>query len=140
MATTISEIMTTPVQCVDGDQPLEEVARLMRDKGVGAVPVRGADGELTGMLTDRDIAVRGVAEGMDLSRVAASTLASKPPVCVRASDPVLAAQRAMADHRIRRVPVVDGPHLVGIVSQSDLARVLPPGISGLVEHAIVQDI
>jgi len=135
----VSEIMTSPVQCVDGDQTLAAVARLMRDKGIGAVPVRGADGELAGMVTDRDIAVRGVAEGMDAGTVAAAALASKPPVCVRAGDPISVAQQAMADHKVRRLPVVDGADLVGIVSQADLARVLPPGISGLVEHAIVRD-
>lgn len=136
---TVAEIMTTPVECVDGDQSLAVAARLMRDKHVGAVPVRGAEGELTGMVTDRDIVVRGIAEGLDPGQVAAATLASRPPVCVKATDPVQTAQRAMAEHKVRRLPVVDGARLVGIVSQADLARVLPPGISGLVEHAIIRD-
>lgn len=139
MADKVFEIMTSPVECVDGDQPLAAAARLMRDKHVGAVPVRGADGELAGMITDRDIVVRGIAEGVDAGSVSASTMASKPPVCVRAGDPIAVAQQTMADHRVRRLPVLDGTRLVGIVSQADLARVLPPGISGLVEHAIILD-
>jgi CBS domain-containing protein len=136
---TVSDIMSTPVECVDGDQPLAAAARLMRDKGVGAVPVRGADGELAGIVTDRDIVVRGIAEDMDPATVATASLASKPPVSVRPTDPLDEALRAMVEHQVRRLPVVDGERLVGIVSQADLARVLPPKISGLVEHEIIRD-
>jgi len=123
--TTAREIMTNDVRCVQEDQSLVEAARLLRDLNVGAVPICGNDNRLKGMVTDRDIVVKCIAEGGDPNQVKASELATGKPVTVGADDDISVALRTMADHKVRRLPVIDGHDLVGIISQADLARNLP---------------
>jgi len=123
--TTAREIMTNDVRCVQEDQSLVEAARLLRDLNVGAVPICGNDNRLKGMVTDRDIVVKCIAEGGDPKQAKASELATGKPVTVGADDDISVALRTMADHKVRRLPVIDGHDLVGIISQADLARNLP---------------
>jgi CBS domain-containing protein len=132
--TTAREIMTNDVRCVQEDQSLAEAARLLRDLNVGAVPICGNDNRLKGMVTDRDIVVKCVAEGGDPQQAKAGELATGKPVTVGADDDISVALRTMADHKVRRLPVIDGHDLVGIISQADLARNLPEeNIGDLVE-------
>jgi CBS domain-containing protein len=123
--TTAREIMTNDTRCVGENQSLADAARMMRDLDVGALPICGEDNRLKGMVTDRDIVVRCIAEGGDPSQKTAGELAQGKPVTVGADDDIGVALRTMSDHKVRRLPVIDGHDLVGIISQADIARNLP---------------
>jgi CBS domain-containing protein len=131
---TVREIMTSGVECANVGETLVEAARKMRDLDVGALPICGEDNRLKGMLTDRDITVRIVAEGRDPGSVKVEELAVGKPFTIGVDDTVEEALRTMSDHGVRRLPVIDGHDLVGMVSQADIARNLPEDkIGGLVE-------
>jgi len=136
MTTTAREIMTGGVECASTGDTLVDAARKMRDLEVGALPICGEDQRLHGMITDRDIAVRCVAEGADPSSVTVSELADGKPVTIGADDPVQEILRTMKEYGVRRLPVIDGHQLVGIVSQADVARQLPDEMIGDLVDAI----
>ena len=94
------------------------------------MPICGDDNRLKGMLTDRDIVVRAIAEGKDLARTLVGELAQGKPVTIGADDSVREALRTMSREQVRRLPVIDGHQLVGMVSQADLARRLSNRRSG----------
>ncbi len=133
---TVREIMTTGVECANVGETLVEAARKMRDLDVGALPICGEDNRLKGMLTDRDITVRVVAEGRDPGSVKVEELAAGKPVTIGADDTVEDALRTMSDKGVRRLPVIDGHDLVGMVSQADIARNLPDDKIGDLVEAI----
>lgn len=121
MAQHVREIMTTdPITC-PADTPVADAARAMREQGIGDVIVLD-DGHVAGILTDRDIAVRVVAEGSDPTTVAVGEVCSRDLVALAPDDPVDHAVEAMRDRAIRRLPVVDDDRPVGVVSIGDLAR------------------
>ena len=120
--TTARDIMTAGAECVGENETLADTARKMRDLDVGALPVCGEDNRLKGMVTDRDIAIRCVAEGKDPTTVRAGELADGKPVTVGADDSVEELLTTMKQHKVRRLPVIDGHDLVGMVSQADVAR------------------
>ena len=122
MGKSIKDVMTSNPATVKADAPIVEAARIMRDEDTGIVPVVD-DGRLSGTVTDRDIAVRVVAEGRDAESATVSEVASKDLVTVDPQQGLDEALRLMAQHQVRRLPVVeeDG-RLVGIVSQADVAR------------------
>ena len=134
--TTAREIMSDDVRCVQENQTLQEAARMMKDMGVGALPVCGEDDRLKGMVTDRDIVVECVASGGDPSTTTAGELADGKPVTIGADDSVEEALSTMARYQVRRLPVIDGHRLVGIVSQADVARALPEDKVGELVEAI----
>jgi CBS domain-containing protein len=134
--TTAREIMTGGVECIGENESLQEAARKMRDLDVGALPICGEDRRLKGMVSDRDIVVRFVADGGDLASIKAKELASGKPVTIGADDSVEEALRTMAEHRVRRLPVIDGHDMVGMVSQADIARNLPENKVGELVEAI----
>jgi CBS domain-containing protein len=134
--TTAREIMTGGVDCVDAGETLVQAAQKMRDLGVGALPICGEDQRLKGMLTDRDIVVACIAEGGDPSTTKAGDLADGKPVTIGADDSVEDTLRTMTEHAVRRLPVIDGHELVGIVSQADVARNLPEDRVGELVEAI----
>ncbi|PTR16575.1 CBS domain-containing protein [Nitrosospira sp. Nsp2] len=116
----LSEIMNTDVQTVAPDATIEEAAQEMRDGDFGLVPVVD-DEELIGVITDRDIAIRAVAEGKD-SGTPVREVMSEGVVWASEDDSIEDAARIMSDHQIRRLPIVDADqHLVGIVSLGDFA-------------------
>jgi CBS domain-containing protein len=122
MAESIRELMTTnPRSLVSGSNVIE-AARLMRDEDVGIVPI--VEGEkLIGTVTDRDIAIRVVAEGKSPESTTVGEIASRELVTIDPQQELDEALRLMARHQVRRLPVVeeDGK-LVGIVAQADIAR------------------
>jgi CBS domain-containing protein len=118
--TTVRDAMTPGVETVEPSQPLGEAARLMKSGDFGSVPVVD-NGRLVGMLTDRDIVVRAVAEGLDPSSAQVREIASTTPVIVEPDQDLAEALRLMAQHRVRRLPVVDDGRLVGVLSQADVA-------------------
>jgi len=128
--TTAREIMSPDAECVRTDQTLVDAARAMRDLGVGALPICGDDDRLEGMVTDRDIVVRCVAEGADPAETQVAELADGKPVTIGADDEIDEALRTMIEHGVRRLPVIDGDRLVGMVSQADVARETPAERAG----------
>ncbi len=127
---TARELMTAGAECVGENEDLVAAARKLRDLDVGALPICGEDQRLKGMLTDRDIVVKCVADGTDPSTVRAGDLAEGKPVTIGADDPAEEILRTMAKHQVRRLPVIDGHDLVGIVAQADVAQALPPELVG----------
>src|SRR4051812_48836748 len=118
---TARDIMTASAECVSVNDTLVEAARKLRDLDVGAMPICGEDNRLKGMLTDRDIVVKALAEGKDPASTKAGELGEGKPVTIGADDSVEEALRTMKDHKVRRLPVIDGHDLIGVVSQADLA-------------------
>lgn len=118
--TTVRELMTPGVETVSPSQPLREAAQMMKAGDFGSMPVVEGD-RLVGVLTDRDIVVRAVAAGLDTSSTRVSEVASREPVVVAADQDLDAALELMAEHRVRRLPVVDDGRLVGVLSQADVA-------------------
>ena len=131
------EIMTPDVDWVSPDMPVAEAARKMADDSVGALPVCGDDGKLQGVVTDRDLTVRVLAEGRDPRATTVGEIADQPEVVtIGADDPAEEVIRTMKDHGVRRLPVIDGQKLVGMVSQADVARALPESRVGELVSAI----
>ncbi|MFF2145600.1 CBS domain-containing protein [Kitasatospora sp. NPDC058190] len=118
--TTARDIMHTGAQCIGAHQTLDEAARMMRDKNVGALPICGDDQKLHGIITDRDIVTRCLAEGKNPAKMTAIELAGHLH-CVRAEDTMDVVLKKMEQHQIRRIPVIDGERLVGMISEADLA-------------------
>jgi len=115
-------IMTLAVECVGPDESVQEAAQRMRSLDVGPLPVCGDDGRLLGMITDRDIVVRATAEGLDPRLVRVQDVMSEDVIYCFEDQDVDTAAQLMEEHRIRRLPVLDGDRrLVGIVSLGDLA-------------------
>ena len=123
--TTARDIMTSDVTCVGEKESLGDAARKMADLNVGSLPICGEDNRLHGMITDRDIVVKAVAQGRNPADVPASELAQGKPVTIGADDEVAEILRTMSQHKVRRLPVIDGHQLVGIVAVADVARALP---------------
>jgi len=126
MPSTAREIMTGGVDCIGENETVAEAARKMAQLGVGALPICGEDDRLKGMLTDRDIVVKVIAEGKDPNSCRAGELAQGKPVTIGADDSLEELVRTMAQHEVKRVPVIDGHRLVGVVSESDVAGSAPP--------------
>jgi len=120
--TTARDIMTEGAECARPTDTLVDVARKMRDLEVGALPICGEDDLLRGMITDRDIVTQCVASGSDPHAVNVEEYVSDETVTIGADDSVDEALRTMMDHGVRRLPVIDGDKLVGMVSQADVAR------------------
>jgi CBS domain-containing protein len=133
---TARDVMTHPVTCVGEDEPVARAAERLAADGVGALPVCDRGGRLIGMLTDRDIVLRVVAQGEEPERVTAGACTTPEPVAIAAEEPVGEARARMASHRVRRLPVVDGRRVVGIVSQADVAAHSNPGEAGRLVDAI----
>jgi CBS domain-containing protein len=135
--TTAREIMTPDPSFCSEDTTAAEAARKMASKGIGALPVCDADGHLSGVVTDRDLAVKVVAEGRDSGTVRLGDLIDRTEVVtIGADDSAEEAIRTMKDHAVRRLPVIDGQSLVGMVSQADIARAMPDAKIGDLVDAI----
>jgi CBS domain-containing protein len=117
----ISEVMTRDVQTVRPDQPVQEAASFMLSADAGSIPVSDG-GRLVGMITDRDIAVRGVAKGYGPD-TPVRELMTDEIICVREDDEVDDVATKMSQAQVRRLPVIDDrEQLCGIVSLGDLSR------------------
>ena len=122
MAKTVRESMTANPCSIDADKSVAYAAKMMRDEDVGIAPIVEGD-RLVGVLTDRDIAVRVVAEGRDPEQVKVTEVASRDLVTLDPQQDLDEAIRLMARHQVRRLPVVeeDG-RLVGVLAQADVAK------------------
>ncbi|WP_328862587.1 CBS domain-containing protein [Streptomyces sp. NBC_00306] len=120
MTQKVREIMTGPPVTVGALTAVSEVAHRMRDADIGAVLVTDGD-RLRGLVTDRDLVVRVMAEGRNPDDTTAQEACSDEPVTVAAEDDVLRAVQLMRKHSLRRLPVLDGGKPVGIIALGDLA-------------------
>ena len=126
----VKDAMHQGAQWLEASTPLVDIARKMREHDVGAIPI-GEKDRLIGMVTDRDIAVRAVADNMDASKLTARDIMSKGIVYCRDTEEVEDAMRIMEQKRIRRLPVLkEHKRLVGMLSLGDIAHSTPRQISG----------
>jgi len=136
MGTSVQDLMTSNPKTIGIESAVVEAAKIMRDENVGIVPI--VEGErLVGTITDRDIAIKVVAEGSDVYSTTAGQVASRDLVTVDPQQDLDEALRLMAQHQVRRLPVVeeDG-RLVGILAQADIAREAKPKQTGRVVEKI----
>src|SRR5881394_2370229 len=136
MAKTARDIMSGGCECAGENETVEDAARKMADLDVGALPICGEDDRLKGMITDRDIVVKVVARGKGLSETQVGSLGDGKRVTIGADDSVEEAIRTMAEHKVRRLPVIDGHELIGVVSQADVATNLSDEDTGALVEAI----
>lgn len=140
--TTCGDIMTEDVVCCTPEDTLYEVARLMKKEDIGPVLVcKSRESKtLVGIVTDRDLVVKGIAEGLDSRTARANDVMSKKLVTCHMDDDVEQAMNAMAQYQLRRIPVVgENMELMGIISQADVAtRVGEPDKTGEVVREISQ--
>ena len=119
-----NEIMTkNPVYCLPNDS-VTKVAELMKSENIGSIPVveNGQSQKLVGIVTDRDLALKIIAEGRDAKSTKVEAVMTHKVVTCHADDDLQKALDAMAEHQLRRIPVVDnGNRIVGIIAQADVA-------------------
>ena len=128
--------MSSDAECVGKGESVIDAAEKMARLDVGSLPICGEDERLKGMLTDRDIVIKVLAEGKDPNDTKAGELAEGKPVTIGADDSAEEALRTMTEHKVRRLPVIDGHELIGIVSQADLAKSLDHEQTGRLVEAI----
>jgi CBS domain-containing protein len=130
------DVMTPDCKCVGENDSIVDAAKQLSKLGVGSMPICGEDDRLKGMLTDRDIVVKVLAEGKDPESTTAGDLAQGKPVTIGADDSIEEALDVMREHQVRRLPVIDGHDLVGIIAQADIATDLPEEKVGDLVEAI----
>src|SRR5438128_7538709 len=121
MGKKVRDVMSSQPRSVDPGTPVTEAAKLMKQDDVGSLPVVEG-GRLVGIVTDRDIVVRAVANGGDVSSKKVADVASKDVQTVEPEQDLDEALRLMAQNQVRRLPVVEGGRLVGILAQADVAE------------------
>ena len=135
--TTARDIMTSGAKFVDAQTTVLDAAKTLATEGVGSLPICD-NSKLKGIITDRDIVVKVLAEGKDPASTRVIDLVQGETITIGADDSVEEALRTMAKHQVRRLPVIDGTDLVGMVSQADVARNLPEEKVGELVEAISQ--
>jgi CBS domain-containing protein len=140
MAKTARDIMSDDCTCIGENDSVLDAANLLAKLDVGAVPICGEDNRLKGMLTDRDIVVKVLAQGKDPASTKAGELGQGDgkTVTIGADDSIDEALATMSSHKVRRLPVIDGKDLVGIISQADIARNIDEEKVGDLVEAISQ--
>jgi len=132
----VKEAMHEGVEWRAPDTPLVDIARVMKDNDVGAVPI-GENDRLVGMVTDRDIACRAVAESRDLSETTAGDVMTKNVIYCMADEEVQDAIRIMENKQVRRLPVIDDEkRMVGMLSLGDLSHAVSYDLSGELAAAV----
>ncbi|MFI8992789.1 CBS domain-containing protein [Streptomyces sp. NPDC053542] len=136
---TARDIMSPGTECIGAEDSVTEAARRITSLGVGALPICGTDNKLKGMLTDRDIVVKVLGAGKDPEKTTAGELAQGEAVTIGADDGAEEIFATMAHHKVRRLPVIDGHSLIGMVALADVARALPDPQSGDLLEALSTD-
>jgi CBS domain-containing protein len=135
---TVSQAMTTTPRSIESSESVVQAARLMASEDVGSLPVVEGD-QLVGIVTDRDLVLQVLARDLDPSKVTIAEVASENPVVAKPDEPLDAALQRMAQEQVRRLPVVDGGRLVGILAQADVAREARPASTGEMVEQISQE-
>ena len=117
------DIMSSDCTCIGENDTVLDAARKLAELDVGSMPICGEDDRLKGMLTDRDIVVKVLAQGKDPGSTRAGEVGQGDgkTITIGADDTIEEALRTMIDHKVRRLPVIDEHRLVGIISQADIA-------------------
>lgn len=132
----VSEIMHKGVQWVSPDTPITTLARKMQQHDVGALPV-GEDDRLVGMVTDRDIALRGVADGKDISKLTARDIMTTGVIWCLASDTAADAAHIMETKQVRRLPVIDdNKRMIGMLALGDISHATSDRIAAEIIKAV----
>ena len=118
--TKVRDAMTPGVQSIGPTESLPRAAKLMRENDVGSIPVVEGS-QVVGIVTDRDIVARAVAENADLQSATVADVASREVLTVAPDDDLDEARQLMADQQVRRLPVVENGRLVGMLAQADVA-------------------
>ncbi|ARU59698.1 CBS domain-containing protein [Tumebacillus avium] len=119
----VRDLMTNEVITLKAKHTLQDAAKLMLDLNVGVIPVAEEGDKLRGIITDRDIVVRAVSKGADITKAKINDYMSPKLVSINPSESAEEAAKLMAEHQIRRLPVVEEGHMVGIISIGDLSVV-----------------
>lgn len=136
MVTTAREIMTKGSEYLKDDATVLDAAKKFAERSIGAIPVCDSSGHLRGLISDRDVVVEVIAAGKDPKSTRVMDLVHGEAVTIGADDSIEEAIRTMEHHKVRRLPVIDGTQLVGMVSQADIARACPPDKVGELVAAI----
>lgn len=134
--TTVRDIMTDFAVTVTEDRTVAEAARLLADLDIGSLPVLGSDERVVGVVTDRDIVVKVLARDQDAATTTVGTIVGGEPAVAQAGDDVEDVLAIMAQRRVRRLPVLEGDQVVGLVALADVARALPERLVGELLGAI----
>jgi CBS domain-containing protein len=120
---TARDIMTPDCHCIGENETVLDAAKKLAEHDIGSMPICGEDDRLKGMLTDRDIVVKVLAQGKDPAQVRAGEIGvgDGKTITIGADDSIDVALRTMTEYKVRRLPVIDGRRLVGIISQADVA-------------------
>ncbi|NHN56188.1 CBS domain-containing protein [Calidifontibacter sp. DB0510] len=137
--TTARDLMSSPAQSLKTSDSIVTAAQALSSNDVGSMPVLDENGQLAGILTDRDIVVRGLAQGVTPDRGTVADVLTETVVVVNADDDQDKIVNALTQNQVRRLPVLDGNEVVGMVSQADLARALPNSETGNVVAAISEE-
>jgi CBS domain-containing protein len=133
--TQVRELMTPDPEHLSADDTLVTAAQRMRDADVGSLPICTDDGQVTGIVTDRDIVVKCIADGGDPSTATVGSIASEMVYTVGPDDQIENALSVMEDHQVRRLPIVENGKLVGMLAQADVARTMSePRVGEVVEE------
>jgi CBS domain-containing protein len=133
---TARDIMTSGTDHLSVDTTAADAARRLADDSIGSVPVCNIDGHLLGVVSDRDLVIDVIAKGRNPESTKLGDLIQEEAVTIGADDTVEDAIQTMSKHKVRRLPVIDGDKLVGMVSQADIARACPPEQVGELVAAI----
>ena len=125
MAKKARDVMTLECKCAGENDTVLDAAKRLSELNVGSMPICGEDDRLKGMITDRDIVVKVLAQGKDPASTTVGELAEGKPVTIGADDSIEEALDVMAENKVRRLPVIDEQRCVGIISQADIATDLP---------------
>ena len=132
----VKDVMHSGATCVEPSTSVREVAKHMRDNDVGAIPVR-SDSQLVGIVTDRDIACRAVADGGNLGTLTAKDIMTKNVICCSPDDDVTVAIKTMEAKKIRRLPVTDSHKaMLGMLTLGDISHKATKELSGEVLRAV----
>ena len=130
----VKDVMTKEIACVGVDQSASDAAQTMKDQNVGTVLVVDCD-QLKGLVTDRAIATRAVADRKDPQKVRVTDIMTKDLIGCSEDDDIMDALKVMGEKKVRRLPVVnDSSQLVGIVSISDIAREMRAGMDSMFDE------
>ena len=132
------DIMTPSPECIGENDSITDAAKKLAKLGVGSMPICKENNRLGGMLTDRDIVIKVLAQDRDPGSTRAGELGEGKPVTIGADDSIELTLKTMADHQVRRLPVIDGHDLVGIVSLADVAKNADEELVGRVLEVISQ--
>jgi CBS domain-containing protein len=139
MATRAADIMSKDVTVIREEETMREAAERLAEDDIGVLPICDENKQIKGVLTDRDIVVHVIARGKDPANTLARELEQGEIITLRPDDSIQHACDLMAQHKVRRLPVVENGRIVGMVSQADVAKSISPEQAGRMLTSISKD-